>query len=341
MIAPKIFLYSFSLLASLSVVDFGAMILPFVALVLSIVTLTIGANWLVEGSAKLAYRVGIPKIIVGATIVSLGTTSPEAGVSVVAALKGHSGLALGNAIGSVICDTGLIFGLGCLIGRLPIDRFILNRHGWIQFFSGLLLACIAYFVVYVLGVPVIPRFLGITFLVLLAGYLAISVKWAKQHPNLADEIGNADRPILLCLIMIVAGLAVVIKSSDWLVEAGQEICFILKVPESVIAVTGIALGTSLPELATAITSIRKGHPEILIGNVVGADVLNILFVTGASATAIALPIPIEVLKFHLPAMMLILIVFRILIAINREYFSKWSGVPLLAIYFTFLIIVFG
>ncbi len=327
-------------LANVAGFNIEAMILPFIALVLSIVTLTIGANWLVEGSAKLAYRLGIPKIVVGATIVSLGTTSPEAGVSVVAALKGHSGLALGNAIGSVICDTGLIFGLGCIIGRLPIDRFILNRHGWIQFFSGLLLASISYFLVYVLGVPIIPRFVGIVFLVLLAGYMAVSVKWAKAHPNLADEVGDADKPVWLCLIMLIIGLSVVIKSSDWLVESGQEICIILKVPESVIAVTGIALGTSLPELATALTSIKQGHPEILIGNVVGADVLNILFVTGASATAIALPIPPEVLKFHLPTMLLILIVFRILIAFNREYFSRLSGVPLLAIYIIFLVVVF-
>jgi len=329
------------LLAETVNIDIASTVLPFIALALSIVTLTIGANWLVEGSAKLAYRLSIPKIVVGATIVSLGTTSPEAGVSVVAAIKGHSGLALGNAIGSVICDTGLIFGLGCLIGRLPIDRFILNRHGWIQFFAGVLLAGIAYSSVHILGISIIPRFVGVAFLVLLAGYMAVSVRWARAHPQLADEIGDADKPIWLCLLMIVVGLAVVIKSSDWLVEAGQEICFILKVPESVIAVTGIALGTSLPELATALTSIRKGHPEILIGNIVGADILNILFVVGASATAVALPIPPEVLKFHLPAMLLILLVFRILIAVNRQYFSRWCGLPLLAIYLAFLIIVFG
>ncbi len=328
------------ILADSMLANFGALILPFVALALSIVTLTIGANWLVEGSAKLAYRIGVPKIVVGATIVSLGTTSPEAGVSVVAALKGHSGLSLGNAIGSVICDTGLIFGLSCLIGRLPIDRFILNRHGWVQFFAGLSLAGTAYFLVYVLGIPVIPRFIGIVFLLLLGVYMAISVKWAKQHPNLEDEIGESDKPIWLCLVMLVIGLVVVIKSSDWLVEAGQEICLILKVPESVIAVTGIALGTSLPELATALTSIKKGHPEILIGNVVGADVLNILFVIGASASAVSLPIPPEVLRFHLPAMLLILVMFRLLIAVNRNYFSKISGIPLLLIYLAFLLIVF-
>ena len=316
-------------------------LLPATGLVLCIVILTIGANWLVEGAAKLAYRLGIPKIIVGATVVSLGTTSPEAGVSVLAAIQGHAGLALGNAIGSVICDTGLIFGLSCLMTRLPLDRFILNRHGWIQFGAGLLLVVMAYLSEMIFGYPVIPRPVGIFFLALLMAYMFVSVRWARQHPAPSEEIENADKPVWLCLLMVVIGLGIVIQSSEWLIESGRAICLYLKVPESVIAATGIALGTSLPELATAISSIRKGHPEILIGNIVGADILNILFVVGASATAVALPVPSEVFRIYFPVMILILVLFRIFIAINKKSFSRLCGIPLLLIYLIFLFIVFS
>ncbi len=322
------------------------LILPSITMILGIVLLVIGSNWLVEGSAQLAYRLSIPKIIIGATVVSLGTTSPEAAVSVLAAIKGLSGISLGNAIGSVICDTGLIFGLGTIIGKLPIDRFILNRQGLVQLGSALLLAIFAYSSTYIFGLPVIPRPVGIVFLVLLACYMMVSIRWAKTHPKLANileeeaEISSSNLPVWACVALVVAGLAIVIKSSDWVIEEGKHICLVLGIPESVIAVTGIALGTSLPELATGLTSIKQGHPEILIGNVVGADILNILFVVGASATAIALPIPKEVLTIHIPTMIVVLITFRILILLNKKSFIRISGIPLLLIYITFLYLVF-
>ena len=116
-------------------------------LILSAIAIAIlikGADWLVDGASGLAYRFGISKVIVGATVVSLGTTSPECGVSVMAAWGGEPGLALGNAIGSIIADTGLIFGLGCLITTLPADRFVLVRQGWVQFGSATLLAILCY-----------------------------------------------------------------------------------------------------------------------------------------------------------------------------------------------------
>ena len=103
-----------------------------------------GADWLVEGASGLAYRFGMPKVIVGATIVSLGTTSPEAAVSVLAAWEGNPGLALGNAVGSIIADTGLIFGIGCLMVALPADKFVLARQGWVQLLCGVALAAVCY-----------------------------------------------------------------------------------------------------------------------------------------------------------------------------------------------------
>lgn len=311
-------------------------------LAVCIVLLTRGADWLVEGAAQLAYRLGIPKIVVGATVVSLGTTSPEAAVSVMSALQGEPGLALGNAIGSVICDTGLIFGLSCLLAPLPLDRFILNRHGWLQFASGILLVVlIGLSWAWGGGQPVIGRSMGLGLLALLALYMVVSVRWARQHPTLAERTVAQGKSVPVCLIMIVAGLALVVVSARVLIADVRQICLLLHIPQSIISATVVAFGTSLPELVTALTSIRKGHPEILIGNVVGADILNILFVVGASAAATPLAVPPEVLYLHVPAMVLVLLLFRILIATNKASFHRAGGVPLLLIYVAFIVTAYA
>jgi len=314
-------------------------------------TLTKGANWLVEGAAQLSYRLGIPKIIVGATVVSLGTTSPEAAVSVMSALQGQPGLALGNALGSVICDTGLIFGLSCLITRLPLDRFILNRHGWLQFGSGVLLVGLIVLSWVLTGRCFIARWMGILLLALLVSYMFISVRWAKQHPDLLDEqLPAPTHAVGLCLLMILGGLALVVISSKILIADVQQLCLLMSVPQSIVSGTIVAFGTSLPELVTALTSIKKGHPELLIGNVIGADILNILFVVGASAAAVAadanagtpggLEVPKEMLYLHIPAMLAILLLFRIFIATNKKTFRRACGIPLLAVYVAYVTIAY-
>ena len=160
----------------------------------SMMTLMLGADWLVESASSLARRLGVPAIIVGATIVSLGTTAPECAVSVMAAWEGNSGLALGNAVGSVIADTGLIFGLGCLITRLPVNRFLLSRQGWVQFGSALLLAGLCYGLWSVHGESaVVPRWAGAMFLVLLVAYMIVSVRWSLQT-ELIESAGDLAEP---------------------------------------------------------------------------------------------------------------------------------------------------
>ncbi len=306
----------------------------------SIAILSKGADWLVEGGAQLAYRSGISKIIVGATVVSLGTTAPEAAVSVLAAFSGNADIALGNAVGSVICDTGLIFGLSCVLTRLPVDKFILNRHGWLQFGSGVLLVGSALLTGHLTGTIEIVRGVGVLFLILLVGYMFISVRWARQHPTASSEetVGHTHT-IKLCLAMILGGVVLVVFSAQTLIGAVQQICLVMGVPRAVVSATVVAFGTSLPELVTAITSIRKGHPEILIGNIIGADILNVLFVIGASALTVqALAVPDEVLKLQFPAMLAILLMFRIFIFTSKKSFSRWCGVPLLAFYVAFIIL---
>ncbi|MAE60691.1 MAG: sodium:calcium antiporter [Planctomycetaceae bacterium] len=321
-----------------------------------------GADWLVEGASGIALRAGMSKIVIGATIVSLGTTSPEAAVSVMAAWKGDAGLALGNAVGSIIADTGLIFGMGCLLMALPVDRFILNRQGWVQFGSAVLLAVICYVAWWQhREEPVIGRWVGPVMLGLLGAYLWASVRWGRQHSRLhaheddtseTDEIlerASGDSWAKLALRFVV-GLTLVVLFGHILIICVELLCLRWGVPEVVVASTIVALGTSLPELVVGITAIRKGHPELLIGNVIGADVLNVLFVIGASASAAELPIidrgpdaptggiPEIFLYLHLPTMLVILTLFRVYIfaAVRRGRFLRWFGVPLVTIYLAYL-----
>ena len=308
-----------------------------------------GADWLVEGAAGFAYRLGISKIIVGATVVSLGTTSPEAAVSVLAAWSGHSGLALGNAVGSIIADTGLIFGLGCLLAVLPADRFVLQRQGWVQFGAAMLLATICYVTFALAGdAAAITRPIGFLFLLLLAVYLVVSVRWSRAHTTPEAQAGPAValRSVRACLGFVLLGLLVVVFSSRVLIGAVSELALRWGVPDVVIAATLVAFGTSLPELVVGMTSIIKGHRELLVGNVIGADVLNVLFVIGASAATTRLPVvevgaqvPRIFLYLHLPTMILILLLFRLYIfaAVRRGFFRRIYGLPLVLIYIVYLV----
>ncbi|MBN2061000.1 MAG: calcium/sodium antiporter [Deltaproteobacteria bacterium] len=312
-----------------------------------ILVLSKGADWMIDGVVHLARRTGLPRIVIGATIVSLGTTTPEAVVSVMAAWMGNAGLALGNGVGSIIADTGLIFGLTCVLTRVPVNRFILNRTGWVQVGAATLLVLIA------LGAlisnphgPVLKRWVGLFFLFLLFCYMYITYLWAKQGASeaLGGEETDLSEVLCLskCLIMLIGGLFCVVVGARILVPAAAEIATRLGVPDDVIAATMVALGTSLPELMTAITAVRKKHPEIMVGNVVGADVLNCLFVIGAAATASPLSIPPNFFTFHFPAMILILYPFRFFIFMNRDgYFKRWQGAWLLGIYLIYLILQYA
>ncbi|MEM1353500.1 MAG: calcium/sodium antiporter [Planctomycetota bacterium] len=326
-----------------------------------------GADWLVEGAAGIAARLGMPKVIIGATIVSLGTTAPETAVSVLASFSGNPGLALGNGVGSIIADTGLIFGLGCILVALPADKFVLSRQGWVQFGSGLMLAVICWTLFALFGdSAAMSRLYGVLFLLLLVGYLWLSVRWAKAHPHgephlIADEQGQTEhtdthdeageKTLAALAVMGLIGLAVVIFGGDLLVGSASELARQWSIPEAVIAGTIVALGTSLPELVVGLTSLRKGHAELLVGNVIGADILNVLFVIGASAVAAPLTIAYDnatdqptraIVYIALPTMMAMLLYFRLCVfkATRDGHFSKWMGYPLLAGYLAYAVVSF-
>ena len=315
----------------------------FAVIAAAILVLVKGADLLVDQAVALSMRWGVPTMLVGATIVSIGTTLPEASVSVFAALQGAPGLALGNAVGSIIADTGLILGLAIIIGRVPIDRRLVSRQSWIQVGSALLLvaACMPYLA---LGGTFsaggrLPQLVGVAFLVLLALYLWRSIAWSKDAPAPDGEeaeahAGAADEGTLLALLKLAAGLAMVVIGSRLLIPAVEETALRLHIPDAIIAATLVAFGTSLPELVTSVTAVRKGHGALAIGNVLGADVLNVLFVSGAAAavTRGGLEVPPQFFFLFFPSMLFVVLVLRVGVSRVEGQFSKGFGLVLLVAY---------
>lgn len=321
-----------------------AMPLPalFLIIAASIYVLGKGADLLVEEAVAVSVRWGVPRVVVGATIVSLGTTFPEAAVSVVAALQGRPGLALGNAVGSVICDTGLVLGVAAVISPLPLLRRVVDRQGWLQLGAGVLLvvACIPWCGldrIFIDG-GVLPRWMGWVFLFLLCIYLAMSIFGFRNRVpgELAEEEPGQEirKSGIVAFFRFLLSLAMILLSSKVLILAVSEAALRLGVPESVIAATLVAFGTSLPELVTAVTAVRKGHGELAVGNVIGADILNVFFVTGAAAaiTLGGLAAPVHFFQVLFPAMLFVLIVFRLGILFSKDELKRPFGFILLGIY---------
>lgn len=327
--------------AGLAAVDMAWLALIMIA---SLTVLAYGASAMVDGAVHLARRTGMRRVLIGATVVAIGTSLPEMFVSTIAAWKGNPGLALGNGVGSVLCDTGLIFGLVCFLSPLPANNFVLNRTGWVQVISATVLVILAIILKFISPEePVIPRAAGVLFLGLLCFYLYLSVGWAKQG---GMESGETDSMPLMSLtksfILFAVGLTGILASCRMLVPTAAEIAVRFGVPQDVIAATLVAFGTSLPELTTALVCVKKGHPSIILGTIVGSDVLNILFVIGAAAAASPLKIPDNFYLFHFPAMLLILYSFRIFIYMNKgASFKRWQGGLIFIFYLTYLILQYG
>ena len=304
------------------------------------------ADLLVDQAVELSEDLRIPKMVVGATIVSLGTTTPEAAVSVLAAVKGAPGLALGNSVGSVIADTGLILGVACLIAPLKLDPKIVNRQGWMQLGAGVLLV--------LLSLPWhnpaesfttggrLTQASGFLLVALLVAYLYISVRWAGQaRESISSGIGDHSSA-WLTLLKLVAAVALVVVSAHLVIPAVEEAAHRISVPESIVAATLVAFGTSLPELVTAVTAARRGHGELAVGNVIGADILNVLFVAGTAAavTSGGLRAGSDFFTILYPAMLLILLIFRTGIIVSRDILRRGFGFILLAAYGVYLVIAY-
>lgn len=303
-----------------------------------LVLLIKGGDWFVDGAVGVARRFRLPDIIVGATVVSIGTTLPEVMVSVTGAMQGQGAMAYGNAIGSIICNTSLIAAISVAVNPGVVNTKTMKMPV-IFFFGAAAVYCVA---AYLMGEFTRP--LGFVLLAIFAVYMAITIRQGMKNPDTVEEEDQAEKakPIWMELLLLVGGAAVIAVGADLLVNHGTFIAQSLGVPETVIALTFVALGTSLPELITTITSLKKGHASLGIGNVIGANIFNLVLVSGASVALAPFPVPEgklllginESLVLTIPLMLAVMLILTVP-ALLRKKLSRWQGIVLLCIYAAF------
>ena len=318
------------------------MLLSVLLFLVGLLCLIKGGDWFVEGASALARRFHLPELLIGATVVSIGTTLPEVMVSTMSAVSGHGEIAYGNAIGSVICNAALIAAITIAVRPGPVDPKTL-RTPVAFFFAAAAIYCVAAY-----GFGKFTRPMGLVMLALFVAYMAANVAQMKQAPAEGPaEAAEAEMTMAKTLVLLVAGAVLIAVGADLLVDNGTRIAQELGVPESVIALTFVALGTSLPELVTAITSLVKGCSDLSLGNIVGANVFNLVLVSGMSVTIAPFTIPQSSTLFgvnsslvlDLPVMLAVM-VLMCLPALLRGKLSRAQGVGLLCIYAAFCAIQF-
>jgi len=245
-------------------------------LIVGFVMLTKGADWFVDGSSALAFRLGIPQLVIGLTIVAMGTSAPEAAVSITSALKGNEGITVGNVVGSNIMNILLILGIASVIVPLAVQKSTRMIEIPYMIAITVLFGVLGYTGEMVTRVE--GGILWIAFLIYL-GYLLWMAKKGKED----NEPDEKQKSLPVQLLMILVGLVCIVLGSDFVVDGATEIAKVIGISERIIGLTIVAFGTSLPELVTSIAAARRGNADIAIGNIVGSNVFNILFVAGTSA----------------------------------------------------------
>ena len=295
-----------------------------------------GADWFTDSSVSIAEVTHVPKAMIGATIVSLATTFPEFSVSLTAALSHQPQTAIGNAVGSTICNIGLILATVVLVRPMLIERGAVRAQG------GFMIAAGAGIILLTLR-GTLSRAGGLVLVAGLAAYVWFSVRGALSHrrsqrsqePQAAapKPLGREIRLFLLGAVCVVLGSVLLVKNAKILAEW-------LQVPELIIGLTLVAVGTSLPEYVTAVTATLKGHSELGVGNVIGANILNLVWVLGASALVRPLHLAHQTRVLDLPVMLLIMVLLVVMIATGSRL-RRWEGAVLLGVYVLYLTAMFA
>lgn len=295
----------------------------------------VGGDRLVDAAVAISKKIGIPQIVVGATIVSLGTTLPEILVSTTAVFSGSAAISAGNAFGSIICNTALIAGLAQIIR--PTKDVEQKSLRWRAVFFTVIIAALF---LYGMAFRQFDLPIGIALLLGFVLYAILSIKRADLEEDSEDDDADGENiSVLNQLIILAISAAFLYVGANLMVDNGTEIATLLGVPERVIAVTFIALGTSLPELVTCVVSLLKGYGNVSFGNIIGANMLNMLLVIGIPATFAGIPLESSTLFIDIP---LAFLVMAILIApiLIRGRSSRVQGVLLVGIYVVYCITTF-
>lgn len=287
-----------------------------------------GGHFLVKGSSRLAGILGIHPMIIGLTVVALGTSMPEFVVSLLAAIRGNTDVALGNIVGSNVTNIGLILGLSAFLSPLAINLKLLR-------FEVPLVVGISIYFWLICANSSLSRIDGLTLLVGFFAYLAIVITGAKKNPVVRGEkygtLKQERKRFGVHLASIVAGIVGLSIGAEWIVSSASEISRRLGATELILGLTLVSLGTSLPELATSVVAACKKEGDISVGNVIGSNIFNIMAIAGPSALAHPLPVTKDLVYYHLPAMTVLTIIMVPLLMTGRKL-GRIEGSFLMACY---------
>ncbi len=321
------------------------MLINILLFIVGLVMLIKGGDWFVDGATGIARRFRLPELLIGATVVSIGTTLPEVMVSAQGAMAGSGGMAYGNAVGSIICNTSLIAALTVAIKPSKVDRKALVIPVIFFFVAVAFYMSVAYFS------GNFTRTVGVILLLCFVVYITFTIWQMKKNPIKEveeHEVQEEEKTsVAKDVIILVVGAVLIAFGARLLVDNGTAIAETLGVPDTVIALTFVALGTSLPELVTAITSLMKGHGALSLGNIIGANLFNLVLVSGVATVISPFPVPTEStiagmpasLVLDMPVMLGVMLILTVP-ALIRQKLSRAQGIILLCIYAAFCLIQF-
>lgn len=318
------------------------MTLVIILFLVGFLLITKGADIFIDCTVKIGKRTGISELILGATIVSFATTLPELTVSVFASIDNHTTMSLGNAVGSIICNTGLILGLVAFISPFKVDKNM--------FFSKSVILLISVLALMVLGINgTINRGDGLLLIILLCFYMYSNIRSVSGKNKVR---GSMNREVDSCNNMksnknenlktgalFILGLIMMVIGSKLLVDNGVKLASFIGIPQGVISLTVIALGTSLPELVSSLTAIRKKHHGISVGNILGANILNVVSVIGISSLINDLPILAQNIRVDF-VFMIALLLTLILPTIKSSKIYRLQGIILLSTYIIYIVTIY-
>ncbi|MDY4576225.1 MAG: calcium/sodium antiporter [Intestinibacter sp.] len=312
------------------------MIIVTILFIIGFILISKGADFFINSTVEIGRRTNISELILGATIVSFATTLPELTVSLFASIDNHTTMSLGNAVGSIICNTGLILGMVVLISPFNTDRK--------TFASKSIILLVSIIALIILGLDgAITKIDGCVLLIILGVYMYTNYKSVLNNTNknylyycLTQQNEMSTIKIVVYFFM---GLAMMIVGSRLLVDNGVEIASFIGIPQGIISLTVIALGTSLPELVSSITAVRKKHHEICVGNVLGANILNIISVISISSIPNEIPILSQNIRVDYP-FMIILVLILIIPTIIKNKLYRIQGFLMLSTYIAYLAVLY-
>ncbi len=308
------------------------MILAWLALIGGLLLLAGGGESIISGAVRLARRLGVQPLVIGLTVVAVGTSAPELGVALSATLAGQPDITMGNLVGSNIANIGLVLGVGALVRPLPVGLRLLKMEVPLLLAVSLLVMLLGTF-------GTIYRWGGILLLVPLVLYMAAGFRWSTEEPaevqkEFQEEMGRGGL-LFLQLLLIAIGILLLVIGAKLLVWGAVELARYFHVSELVIGLSVTAIGTSVPEMATTVSAARKGHGDIVLGNVVGSNLANLTGVLGITSLITPVHVEPEVTTWHLPVMMAmslaLLPVMRSGMCIHR-----WEGLLLLSVYLLYI-----